>query len=44
VGSASGLRAWLRLHPGTWLTAARLRLITAGLLFAAVLASGVRFG
>jgi len=44
VGSASGLRAWLRLHPGSWLTLARLRAITVGLLVVAVVASGIRFG
>ncbi|MDX6581499.1 MAG: hypothetical protein QOI10_683 [Solirubrobacterales bacterium] len=44
VGSASGIRAWLRLHAGSWLTPVRLRAITIGLLTLAVVASGVGLG
>ena len=44
VGTASGLRAWLRLHGGAWLTPRGMRLITVGLLTLAVLASGIALG
>jgi hypothetical protein len=44
VGSASGIRAWLRGHGGAWLTPGRMRAITVGLLVAAVLVSAVGFG
>jgi hypothetical protein len=44
VGSASGVRAWLRTHAGDWLTAPRLRAITIGLLALAVIVSGVGIG
>jgi hypothetical protein len=44
VGSASGIRAWLRGHGGAWLTPARMRAITVGLLTAAVVVSAVGFG
>lgn len=39
VGAASGLRAWLATRGGAWLTAARLRALTAGLIACAVLAA-----
>jgi hypothetical protein len=41
VGSASGLRAWLRFHGGAWLTPGRMRAITIALLTVAVLGAGV---
>jgi hypothetical protein len=41
VGSASGLRAWLRFHGGAWLTPPRMRAITIALLTLAVLGAGV---
>ena len=44
VGSASGIRAWLRGHAGGWLTPGRLRAITIGLLALAVIVSGVGLG
>jgi hypothetical protein len=44
VGSASGVRAWLRARSGAWLTPARLRAITIGLLTLAVIVSGVGLG
>jgi hypothetical protein len=44
VGSASGIRAWLRGHAGTWLTPGRMRAITIGLLALAVIVSGVGLG
>ena len=44
VGSASGIRAWLHSHPGHWLTPARMRAITVGLLTLAVIVSGVGLG
>jgi hypothetical protein len=39
VGAASGLRAWLATRGGSWLTAARLRAVTIGLIACAVLAT-----
>jgi hypothetical protein len=44
VGSASGVRAWLRSHAGDWLTPGRMRAITIGLLTLAVIISGVGLG
>jgi hypothetical protein len=44
VGSASGIRAWLRGHAGDWLTPGRMRAITIGLLALAVIVSGVGLG
>jgi hypothetical protein len=44
VGSASGIRAWLRGHTGEWLTPARMKAITVGLLTLAVIVSGVGLG
>jgi hypothetical protein len=44
VGSASGIRAWLRGHAGEWLTPKRLRAITIGLLALAVIVSGTGLG
>jgi len=44
VGSASGVRAWLRSHAGDRLTPARMRAITVGLLTAAVLVAGIGLG
>jgi hypothetical protein len=44
VGSASGIRAWLRMHGGSWLTPARMKAVTIVLLTLAVVASGVGLG
>jgi hypothetical protein len=44
VGSASGVRAWLRNTAGDWLTPGRLRAITIGLLTLAVIVSSVGLG
>ena len=44
VGSASGIRAWLRMNAGDWLTPARMRALTIGLLTLAVIASGIGLG
>lgn len=44
VGTASGLRAWARARAGAWLTPARLRLLSGGLMSVAVLAAGVGLG
>jgi hypothetical protein len=44
VGSASGIRAWLRARGGAWLTAARMRVVTVALLGGAVLAAGLWHG
>jgi hypothetical protein len=44
VGSASGVRAWLRGHAGAWLTPGRLKAITVVLLTLAVIVSGVGLG
>jgi hypothetical protein len=44
VGSASGIRAWLRSRGGDWLTPRRLRFATVSLLLLAVVASGVGLG
>ena len=41
VGSASGIRAWLRIHGGSWLTPGRMRAATVALLTLAVLGAGV---
>lgn len=44
VGSASGIRAWLKMHAGSWLTPARMKLVTIALLSLAVVASGIGLG
>lgn len=44
VGSASGLRVWLRLRAGAWLTPGRLKGITFALLATAVIVSSVNLG
>jgi hypothetical protein len=44
VGTASGLRAWIRIKAGDWLTPKRMRLITVSLLSLAVIGSGVALG
>jgi hypothetical protein len=44
VGTAAGLRAWIRGHAGAWLTEARLRGVTIALATGAVIASGVALG
>jgi hypothetical protein len=44
VGSASGLRAVLATRSPRWLTAGRLKALTAVLLAGAVVASGINVG
>lgn len=44
VGSASGIRAWLRARGGEWLTPGRLRVATLSLLALAVVGSGLGLG
>jgi phage tail sheath protein FI len=44
VGTAAGLRAWIRGHAGVWLTPARMRAVTILLATAAVIASGATLG
>jgi hypothetical protein len=44
VGSASGIRAWIRHRGGSWLTPGRMRAVTVALLTLAVLASGTVLG
>jgi hypothetical protein len=39
VGSASGIRAWIAGRRFSWMTPRRMRLITIGLLVAALVAS-----
>ena len=41
IGSASGIRVWLRNHGGAWLTPGRLRAATIALLALAVLVAGI---
>jgi hypothetical protein len=41
VGSASGIRAWIRARGERWATAARMRTLTAGLVVVAVLVAGL---
>jgi hypothetical protein len=41
VGSASGIRVWLRNHGGAWLTPPRMRAITIALMALAVLGAGI---
>jgi hypothetical protein len=42
VGAAGGLRAWVASRQPSWMTPRRLRILTAALLAAAVLAAGIR--
>jgi hypothetical protein len=42
--SATGIRSWLAQRSFSWLTPRRLRVITAGLLCAALVASSVLLG
>lgn len=44
VGTASGTRAWVRSHAGSWLTPGRMRMITIALLAVAVVAAGAGLG
>jgi hypothetical protein len=39
--AATGLRAWLAVHAGSWLTPARRRALTGALITAGVLGAGV---
>jgi hypothetical protein len=41
VGSASGLRAWVRARGGGWATPRRMRALTAALVVVAVLVAGL---
>jgi hypothetical protein len=41
VGSASGIRAWLRARADRWATPPRMRALTAGLVVMAVLVAGL---
>ncbi|MCB0870650.1 MAG: hypothetical protein KDB52_07455 [Solirubrobacterales bacterium] len=40
--TATGLRAWLHTRAPDWLTAKRMKLITAGLLTVGVIAAGIQ--
>ena len=42
VGAAGGIRSWVAARQPSWMTPRRLRIVTAGLLTLAVLASGIR--
>lgn len=44
IGAASGLRAWLRIKAGAWLTPRRLRVATISLLTLGVIGSGLGLG
>lgn len=44
VGAAGGMRAWLAARQPAWLTPARLRRATAGLMSLAVIAAGIGLG
>jgi hypothetical protein len=44
VGSASGLRAWVRARSPRWLTEARMKAISATLVVVAVIAAGSAVG
>jgi hypothetical protein len=44
VGAASGIRVWLKLKAGAWLTPKRMRFATISLLTLAVLGSGIALG
>ena len=43
AAGASGARAWLQAHHLTWLTEARMRVVTIGLLVAMLAVSGIGF-
>ena len=43
AAGASGVRAWLQAHHLTWLSEARMRAITIGLLIAMLAVSGIAF-
>lgn len=44
VGAASGIRVWLRLKAGAWMTPKRMRLATMSLVALAVVGSSVALG
>ncbi|HSI79067.1 MAG TPA: hypothetical protein VK919_00305 [Solirubrobacterales bacterium] len=44
VGTAAGLRVWLRQKAGEWMTPPRLRAATVALAVLAVVGAGVAFG
>jgi hypothetical protein len=43
AAGASGVRAWLQAHHLTWLSEARMRAITIGLLIAMLAVSSIAF-
>jgi hypothetical protein len=42
--AATGMRAWLATRAPAWLTPARMRRVTAALMFVGVLAAGLQSG
>jgi hypothetical protein len=44
VGAASGIRTWLGLRGGAWLTPGRMRAVTIVLLTLAVVGAGLGLG
>ncbi len=42
AASATGIRAWLKVHQPAWMTAGRMKLATAALLTCGVLAAGLQ--
>lgn len=44
AAGATGIRSWLRVHGGAWLTPRRMRLATGALLVLALLVSTVGLG
>lgn len=44
VGSASGIRAWVRSYQPSWLGEGRMRALTVALIVLAVLAAGTISG
>jgi hypothetical protein len=43
AAGASGVKAWLQAHHLTWLSEARMRAVTVGLVIAMLAVSGVGF-
>ncbi|MDQ2623387.1 MAG: hypothetical protein M3Y45_10170, partial [Actinomycetota bacterium] len=42
AATATGLRAWLKVHQPAWMTAVRMKLVTATLVIGGVLAAGLQ--
>jgi hypothetical protein len=42
TATATGLRAWIAARRPDWLTPGRMKLVTAGLLTAGVIAAGIQ--